>query len=222
MAKRRPDSLVLLCALPPEAVAARLGIGRSRRRASRPAGHSRVRLTGMGPLKARQAASRLASSLPDGVPVVVVGVGGALVKGFEAGDLVVASAFGTANEGPGGGLQVVLPPTPLDERSRDLAQRLREALAERFASATSAPLLSAGRTARGPERALLGRSGAVICDTESAWLARLAERRPFAVVRSIVDTPERELFSLQTVTGGVRGLKRLADASEIIADVLAG
>jgi 4-hydroxy-3-methylbut-2-enyl diphosphate reductase len=176
----------------------------------------------MGPLKARQAASRLASSLPDGVPVVVVGVGGALVKGFEAGDLVVASAFGTANEGPGGGLQVVLPPTPLDERSRDLAQRLREALAERFASATSAPLLSAGRTARGPERALLGRSGAVICDTESAWLARLAERRPFAVVRSIVDTPERELFSLQTVTGGVRGLKRLADASEIIADVLAG
>ena len=62
----------------------------------------------------------------------------------------------------------------------------------------------------------------MICDTESAWLARLAERRPFAVVRSIVDTPERELFSLQTVTGGVRGLKRLADASEIIADVLAG
>ena len=151
MAKRRPDSLVLLCALPPEAVAARLGIGRSRRRASRPAGHSRVRLTGMGPLKARQAASRLASSLPDGVPVVVVGVGGALVKGFEAGDLVVASAFGTANEGPGGGLQVVLPPTPLDERSRDLAQRLREALAERFASP---PPLRSSRPA-GP---LAGRS----------------------------------------------------------------
>ncbi|HXY45638.1 MAG TPA: hypothetical protein VEH29_15745, partial [Acidimicrobiales bacterium] len=69
---------------------------------------------------------------------------------------------------------------------------------------------------------LLGRCGAVICDTESAWLARLAERRPFAVVRSIVDTPERELLSLQTVTGGVRGLRRLADASEIISSLLTG
>jgi hypothetical protein len=62
----------------------------------------------------------------------------------------------------------------------------------------------------------------VICDTESVWLGRLAERRPFAVVRSIVDTPERELLSLKTVTGGVKGLKRLADASQIIAEVLAG
>jgi len=61
----------------------------------------------------------------------------------------------------------------------------------------------------------------VICDTESAWLARLSERRPFAVVRSIVDTPERELVSLQTVTGGVIGLKRLGEAAAVIADVLA-
>jgi 4-hydroxy-3-methylbut-2-enyl diphosphate reductase len=60
----------------------------------------------------------------------------------------------------------------------------------------------------------------VICDTESFWLSRLAERRPFAVVRAIVDTPERELVSLQTVTGGVKGLARLADAAEIISGCL--
>jgi len=222
MAPRRPDSFVLLCALPPEALAARIGVGRCSRRDSWSARPGRVTLTGMGPLRARQAASRLASSLPDGVPVVVVGVGGALVKGFEAGDLVVGSAFGTADHAPGCDLQVVRPPEPLDERSRDLGQRHREALSDCFASTSSAPLLSARRTARGPEREMLGRSGAVICDTESAWLARLAERRPFAVVRSIVDTPERELFSLQTVTGGVKGLKRLADASRIIAEVLTG
>jgi 4-hydroxy-3-methylbut-2-en-1-yl diphosphate reductase len=221
--RHRSDTFVLLCALPPEALSARIGLGRQRRRsAGSSSATSRVLLTGMGPQRARKAASRLASSLPDGVPVVVVGVGGALLKGYVAGDLVVASAFGTADAAPDGELEVVRDPAPLDERSRDLGQRLREALSERFASTTSAPLLSASRTARGREREVLGRSGAAICDTESAWLARLAERRPFAVVRSIVDTPERELVSLQTVTGGVIGLKRLADASQIIAELLFG
>jgi len=49
---------------------------------------------------------------------------------------------------------------------------------------------------------------------------QLAARRPFAVVRAVVDTPDRELFSLGTVTGGAVGLKRLADATGIIAGVL--
>jgi hypothetical protein len=53
-------------------------------------------------------------------------------------------------------------------------------------------------------------------------LARLAARRPFAVVRSIVDTPERELVSLQTLTGGARGLQRLAAATGVIAETLLG
>lgn len=216
----RRDAFVFLCALPPEAVAARVGL---RRLSGAPLYEGgRVRLTGMGPARARKAAARLASSLPDGLPVVVVGVGGALVKGFEAGDLVVASALGTADAVGGGELQVLRDPAPLDERSQDLAGRLRTALSERFASTISAPFLSAGRTARGSERELLGRSGAVICDTESAWLSRLAERRPFAVVRAIVDTPERELLSLQTVTGGLTGLRRLADAAETVAGVLGG
>jgi 4-hydroxy-3-methylbut-2-enyl diphosphate reductase len=69
---------------------------------------------------------------------------------------------------------------------------------------------------------VLGRSGAVICDTESVWLGRLAERRPFAVVRAIVDTPERELVSLQTVTGGITGLRRLSQAAAVIAETLGG
>jgi 4-hydroxy-3-methylbut-2-enyl diphosphate reductase len=176
----------------------------------------------MGPLRARRAASQLASSLPDGVPVVVLGVGGALTLGFQAGDLVVASAFGIADAGSDGSLRVVRPPAPLDERSQGLAERLQKALSGRFASTTAAPLLSAGRTARGPEREVLGRSGAVICDTESVWLGRLAERRPFAVVRAIVDTPERELVSLQTVTGGITGLRRLSQAAAVIAETLGG
>ena len=213
---------VVLCALPPEAVAARAGLtwsDRRSRRMSRTRGT--VRLTGMGPLRARRASARLASSLPDGLPVVVLGVGGALDAGFAAGDLVVGSAFGTADAGPDGSLEVVRAPVPLDDVSSAFACRLADALSDAFPSTTMAPMLSAGRTAKGRERAALARSGAVICDTESAWLARLSERRPFAVVRSIVDTPERELVSLQTVTGGVIGLKRLGEAAAVIADVLA-
>ena len=224
MAPKRndPNAFVILCALPPEAVAVGIGLRRSVGRRSRASSSGRVRLTGMGPLRARRAASQLASSLPDGVPVVVLGVGGALSLGFQAGDLVVASAFGIADAGSDGSLLVVRSPAPLDERSQGLAERLQKALSGRFASTTAAPLLSAGRTARGPEREVLGRSGAVICDTESVWLGRLAERRPFAVVRAIVDTPERELVSLQTVTGGITGLRRLSQAAAVIAETLGG
>jgi 4-hydroxy-3-methylbut-2-en-1-yl diphosphate reductase len=224
---RTPLSFVLLCAAPPEAVATWLGLHlRSPPLPGRPAavGESaasgRVRLTGMGPTRALRAAWKLAASLPDDLPVVVVGVGGALVNGFEAGDLVVASEIGTAQAGPNGELQVIDAPSVLDERSRVLAERLLEALSGRFPSTSFAPLLSAPRTVRGLEREVLARSGAVICDTESVWLSRLAERRPFAIVRSVVDTPERELVSMHTVMGGVRGLSRLASAAQVIAQVL--
>jgi len=214
---------VVLCALPPEAIAVRVGLALSGRRTGKGSGAGgNVRLTGVGPVRARRAAARLASSLPDGLPVVVLGVGGALEVGFTPGDLVVGSEFGTADVGPDGELQVTRAPASLDEASSAFARRLADALSGPFPSTSLAPLLSAGRTAKGGERVALARSGAVICDTESAWLARLGERRPFAVVRSIVDTPERELVSLQTVTGGVVGLKRLSDAAGLIADVLAG
>jgi 4-hydroxy-3-methylbut-2-enyl diphosphate reductase len=153
---------------------------------------------------------------------VVVGVGGALAKGFGAGDLVVASGFGSADAGSDGELRVTRAPEALDERSGAFAEQLRAALSVRFPSTSLAPLLSASRTARGHERAVLARSGAVICDTESVWLARLAERRPFAVVRAVVDTPERELVSLQTVTGGALGLARLSAVAQVIAEVVGG
>jgi 4-hydroxy-3-methylbut-2-en-1-yl diphosphate reductase len=224
---RTGPGCLVLCALPPEAMAAWVGLQlfELRSRASRPAvgggaPRCRVRLTGMGPKRARRAFSQLASSVPDGLPVVVVGVGGALVEGFEAGDLVVASQFGTADAGPGGELRVTRPPVALDERSRAFAGQLLESLSARFPSTTFAPLLSAGRTARGQERAVLASSGAVICDTESVWLARLADRRPFAVVRAVVDAPERELVSLKTVTGGALGLSRLTSAAQVIAEVV--
>jgi len=210
-------SFVLLCALPPEAVAVRAGLRRS---GGSPAGRGRVRLVGMGPVRARKAAARLASVLPDGQPAVVLGVGGALVGGFAPGDLVVADALGSADQDGDGQLRVTRPPVALDARSAAFSDQVAAALSTRLPSSRQAPMISARRTAKGAERPALGESGAVICDTESYWLSRLAERRPFAVVRAIVDTPERELVSVQTVTGGLRGLRRLSDAAEVLAGLL--
>jgi 4-hydroxy-3-methylbut-2-enyl diphosphate reductase len=174
----------------------------------------------MGPSRARKAAARLASVLPDGLPVVVLGVGGALTGGFAAGDLVVANALGTA-DADGGELVVTRRPVPLDARSSAFSDQVAAALSARFPSTRQAPTLSAGRTAKGPARSVLAESGAVVCDTESYWLSRLSERRPFAVVRSVVDSPDRELLSLQTFTGGVVGLKRLADVARVLTSLLA-
>lgn len=207
-------SFLLLCPLPPEALAARIGLQQGG------AVKGRVSIVGMGPSRARRAAARLASVLPDGLPVVVLGVGGALRGGLAAGDLVVANALGTA-DADGRGLVVTRRPVQLDARSSAFSDQVAAALSDRFVSTQQAAMLSAGRTAKGPERAVLAESGAVICDTESYWLSRLAERRPFAVVRSVVDSPDRELLSLQTVTGGVIGLKRLADVARVLASLLA-
>lgn len=210
---------VIMCALPPEALAVRAGL----RVRSGPGGHGgRVALVGMGPARARRAAARWASVLGDGVPVIVMGVGGALLEGLRPGELVVAKALGRAQVGLDGRLRVVHPPVEPDASSARLADSLGEALGDEFGAVRLAPMISATRTARGAERAALGESGAVICDTESFWLARLAARRPFAVVRAIVDTPERELVSLQTVTGGVAGLRRLGEAARVVAAVASG
>jgi 4-hydroxy-3-methylbut-2-enyl diphosphate reductase len=217
---RRPD-FVVLCALPPEVLAVMAGLAAWRRRAPSAARGGRAHLVGMGPRMARRASARLASSLPDDLPVVVLGVGGALEKGFAPGDLVVATAIGTAEVARDGNLEIAGQPTWFDESSTDLANRLATSLVGQF-NTRLAPILSAERTAKGPEREALGNaSGAVICDTESAWLARLADRRPFAVVRSVVDTPERELMSLDTITGGILGLTRLGQAARLIAECLA-
>lgn len=220
--RRGPDAFVVLCALPPEGLAARIGLAQFARRSPGRGPRGTVQVTGMGPVRSRRAALRLASVLPCDLPVVVVGVAGALVRGFEAGDLVVASALGVADAAAGSGLEVKEPPRPLDDRSGELGARLLRALSSRYSSTTSAPLVSAVRIARGREREQLARSGAVVCDTESAWLAQLAATRSFAVVRSIVDTPERELLSLGTLRGGLRALRRLVGVSEVIAEVLSG
>jgi 4-hydroxy-3-methylbut-2-enyl diphosphate reductase len=69
---------------------------------------------------------------------------------------------------------------------------------------------------RGAERIALAARGALAADMESTWLAQAAAGRPFAVLRVVLDTPERELSRpLTTLTGGFaawRALRRAAPA----------
>src|SRR5438477_64451 len=81
------------------------------------------------------------------------------------------------------------------------------------------PIVSTPRVARGKERRQLGETGAIAVDMESAWLARGCAGRPWAVVRVIVDTPERELHRpLATAVGGVRALRAPGGVAAVLAE----
>ena len=78
------------------------------------------------------------------------------------------------------------------------------------------PVVSVDHLVRGVERAALAGTGALAADMESAWLAPAAAGRPFAVLRVVLDTPEREIHRpLATLAGAVtawRALRRAAPA----------
>ena len=84
-------------------------------------------------------------------------------------------------------------------------------------------MASADHVVRGAERAALAGEGALAADMESAWLAPAAAGRPFAVLRVVLDTPEREFHRpLATLAGGVtawRALRRAAPALALWAGV---
>jgi 4-hydroxy-3-methylbut-2-enyl diphosphate reductase len=193
---------VLLAPLRIEAAVARLG-ARGRR----------VERIGMGPARAEVARARLARSLAPGTPLGVVGLAGGLSASDRAGDVVVATALLTA-----AGSRA---PVALDA---ELAERVRRALMadpalhRRVRSgpvACTQRLMPPATTAQLPAVA-----GALVCEMESAWLAPLADRGPFAVVRVVVDHPGRHLAGPWTVTGGVTALRRLAVVAGILADEL--
>jgi 4-hydroxy-3-methylbut-2-en-1-yl diphosphate reductase len=154
----------------------------------------RVRRTGMGPARAARAAASLAR---DGGPVLVAGVGGGLAAGLRAGDLVVASEV---RDGSG-------PPVPVPS-----AALLAGALRRLGLRVRVGPIHSSARVVAGPERGRLAATGALAVDMESAALAAGAGGHPFAVLRSIVDTPEHPLWRPGTLARGAVGLRALRRA----------
>ena len=138
-----------------------------------------------GPERATATARDLANRSFDAL--AVVGFGGALVTGMKPGDVVVATEVrdGTRTH--------PCPSAPL------IAGELRRA----GLTVRTGPILSTDHVVRDAERHQYATSGALAVDMESAFLADGAGDRPLAVVRVIVDSPERRLMSPKTVTGGI-------------------
>jgi hypothetical protein len=80
------------------------------------------------------------------------------------------------------------------------------------------PIVSVPRIVVGAERARLAATGALAVDMESAWLARGCADRPWAVVRTILDTPDRDLHRpLATATGALRAYRALAQVAAALS-----
>jgi 4-hydroxy-3-methylbut-2-enyl diphosphate reductase len=150
----------------------------------------------MGPA----ASARAARALPDG-PVLVAGVAGGLAPQVRPGDVVVADEVRGHPDGP-----VPVPSAPL----------LAAALRARGLTVHIGPIVSEPRVTYGADRARLAATGALAVDTETAWLA--ARDRPFAAVRTIVDTADSPLWSIGTPARGVNALAALRRAAPAIAD----
>lgn len=187
--KAKAGRLLALAPLHAEALALRWG-----------APELQVERCGMGAQRAQAAAHRLARSAASAF--VVAGVGGALDRRLATGDVIVASElrneFGDRR--------------PL--RSDGLAELLRT-LGHRV---QVAPILSSEQLVTGAgRRERLAEDGARVVDTESWWLAACAGARPFAVVRVVVDAPDRELLRLGTAWRGLEALRTLARLAPALA-----
>ena len=198
--------------------------------------------TGAGPLRSSCSASRIIASTSalgsaDSFFDTPSGKAGASKAGAANGRASKAGADGThaphavAIAGIAGGLDIDLPPGTLVVADKVIDETGRVA-----ALLPSAPLIAAELNARGQlavtgtvasaravvegarDRATLAALGAVAVDTESAWLVAAPWGVPTAVVRVIVDTPERELRSLATVTGGIKALAVLSRAAKVLVE----
>jgi 4-hydroxy-3-methylbut-2-en-1-yl diphosphate reductase len=178
------------------------------RRAAR---HMRLVHTGMGPRRA----TTTAATLPSSSPVLVAGVAAAQTPHLHPGDVVVATEVRASALVSPSSTSALFPRPPTTLMSNSATGRLVGRVEIR-----SAPLLggalrglglrvhlgvirSVGRVARGP----VG-DGSIAVDMESAQLA--VTDRPFAVVRTIVDTPDHPLWHMGTVWRGVAALRTLA------------
>lgn len=158
---------------------------------------------GIGAARAR-AAVPVITRLQAGA-VAVAGVCGALDGDLRAGDIVVGSEV----RGPGGVVAC---------SSEPLVAALSATGVRRV---HVGPILSVDHIVRGAERAALRADGALVVDMESAWLAPGAAGGPFAVLRVVLDTPERGFsWPLATLGDAVvawRALRRAAPALAIWA-----
>jgi 4-hydroxy-3-methylbut-2-enyl diphosphate reductase len=161
--------------------------------------------TGAGRVRATATAQTVCASLASmngsgPAALAVAGVAGGLRPGLIPGTIVVADRV-LAEDGT-----VVA----MLESAALIAAELRD----RNARVEVGPVISTPRVVEGADRrAALAGLGAVAVDCETAYLLGVAWGLPTAVIRVIADTPERELRSVATLTGGIKALKGLTAAA---------
>ncbi len=206
-----PAPLLVLCALGPEVWALRGGDWTGA------AGGPPVLVrTGMGRRRAGLAVRQLLTAAPGGYgALVVAGFGAAVAPGIRPGDVIVANGVRDAE----GNLFAV-----------DSGPTLAKALRSRGLTAHTGVHHTADHVVRGLERRALHAQGALAVDMEAAAvLACLQELRPpaaggrggglpAAVLRVVVDTPERELIRPGTLPAGLRAWRTLRATVPALVD----
>jgi len=159
---------------------------------------ARVLRIGMGARRARAAVPCLLDD--PAIALLVLGFGGGLAADGRVGEAVVADVVQRPGEAPIG---------------CQGAQALVDAIRSAGLQARRGPIVSVRRPAMGAARKALAEGGALAVDMESAWLARAARERPFAVVRVLSDTPAQELLHPRApfaVARACAALRRVAAA----------
>ncbi len=195
--------LLVLCALGPEVWALRGGDWRGAA-----GGPPVVVRTGVGRRRASLAVRRLLTAAPGGYgAVVVAGFGASVAPGITPGDVIVANGVRDAE-----GNHFAVGSGP----------ELTRALTVRGLTAHTGVHHTADHVVRGLERRALHLQGALAVDMEAAAvLAALRELRPglpVAVLRVVVDTPERELLRPGTLPAGVRAWRTLRATVPALVD----
>ncbi|MFE9427349.1 1-hydroxy-2-methyl-2-butenyl 4-diphosphate reductase [Kitasatospora sp. NPDC006697] len=183
--------LLVLCALAPEAWALRGGDW-----SGALGGPPVLVRTGMGPERTARTVNSLLAGEPGAYgAVLLTGFCAAAAPGTRPGDVVVADRVSSA---------------PARSRPTRQPEQLARALRGLGLDVRVGALHSADHVVRGPERRKLHRAGVTAVDMETAAaLDRLPEDLPVAVVRVVVDTPERELLRPGTLPGGLRAFRTL-------------
>lgn len=139
--------------------------------------------------------------------VLIAGVCGAVADGMRAGDLVVPSEVRTVD-----GRSLRCAGAPL----------LAAALRRSGFTVHEGPLASVGRLVhRAADRAALAATGAVAVDLETASLLESAAPAATAVVRAVVDAPDRPLVRAGTAVRGTTALIALARSAPVLERWLA-
>lgn len=154
-----------------------------------------VARSGMGPARSGRFAERFGPR-----PILVAGLGGALTDDTKPGDVVVAT------EVRGGSETVRSLSAPL----------LAGALRRTGLRVQLGPIRSTAGLVGEAARSALAHTGACAVDMESAQLARAAATSPFAVLRTIVDTPAHPLLHPGTAVHGLQALRSLRAAAPAV------